>query len=174
LVYEKGNLEEDDKMGFLKDIYNDIGDRLSMYDLKGLRRFVSIYGTVLVVIVVGAIYGTRIVGEQSGSASYKHATIEIAGSEKVKEILGEVQFMTLLSHRAASGKGMDKGGDKGGEAVHYVISVQGKDGKGDVNVDVAGRGDEGCDPCESWRVVSWYLLYNGVRHDLGEEGAGPS
>ncbi len=143
-------------MGFLKDIYNDIGDRLSMYDLPGLRRFVSIYGTILVVLVVGAIYGSRIVGEQSGSASYKFATKEIAGSEKVAGILGEVRLMTLLSHRGKEG------------AVHYVISVHGSGGKGEVNVDVVAIGEGG----EGWEIVSWYLLYNGVRFDLGEEGAG--
>ena len=60
--------------------------------------------------------------------------------------------------------------DKGGEAVHYVISVRGKDGKGDVNVDVVAVGEGG----DGWEIVSWYLLYNGVRHDLDEEGAGQS
>lgn len=154
-------------MGFLSDIYSDIGDRLSMYDMKGLRRFLSIYGTVLVLIVVGAVYGTKIVGEQSASASYKFATMEIAKNKTVVEILGEVQLMTLLSHRGKDGAG----------AVHYIISVQGKGGKGDVSVDVVGEGPGGADKDggrDDWVVGGWYLLYNGVRHDLSSTGpAGP-
>ena len=136
-------------MGFLKNIRSDIGDRLSMYDLKGGARFVSIYGTILVVLVGVALYGIMKAEEKSEASSYKHAAMEVGKSEEIKGFVGDVRLLTLLTHRV----------DDDGEAANYVIGVQGTKERGEVTVDVERAG-------EGWRVKSWSILITGERHRL--------
>ena len=136
-------------MGFIKNIRSDIGDRLSMYDLKGGVRFVSIYGTILVVLVGIALYGIMKAEEKAELPSYKYASSEVSRNEEVKGFVGDVRLLTLLTHRV----------DDDGEAANYVIGVQGTKDRGEVTVDVERAG-------EGWRIKSWSILIKGERHEL--------